>query len=81
MPFRAVCPARSARQARLVRINPDFELADSSHASLVYSMVSIKEQALPALRKIDEQLRALQAEAEAAAAAAAGDGARAGRPG
>ena len=50
-------------QAKLIRINPDFELADSSHASLVYSMISIKEAALPALRKINEQLSNLDSSA------------------
>lgn len=42
----------------------DFERADSSHANLVYSTISIKEAALPALQKIDARLLELQRQVE-----------------
>jgi hypothetical protein len=42
--------------ARLIRINPDFELADSSHAAVATSIISIKDSALSALQKIDASM-------------------------
>ena len=41
-------------QARLIRINPDFELADSKHSAVVTSTIPIRSGAGDALRKIDE---------------------------
>ena len=56
-------------QGRLIRINPDFELADSSHGAVSTSIIPIKENALSALEKIDEAMKAIQkAEAEETAA-------------
>ena len=64
-------------QGRLIRINPDFELADSSHGAVSTSIIPIKEGALSALVKIDAAMVEIQkAEAEESAAVEA---AKAGR--
>jgi hypothetical protein len=52
-------------QGRLIRINPDFEGADSNHPTVSTSIISIKETALAALRKIDRAMQSMVA-AEAA---------------
>ena len=46
-------------QARLIRINPDFERADSSNAAVSTSIISIKDSGLAALQKIDAAMVAL----------------------
>jgi len=58
-------------QARLIRINPDFELADSSHGAVSTSIIPIKENALSALKKIDCAMKSIKPDWAAAAAAAA----------
>ena len=54
-------------QARLIRINPDFELADSSHGAVSTSIIPIKENALSALQKIDCAMQAIKSDWTAAA--------------
>ena len=56
-------------QARLIRINPDFELADSKHSAVVTSTIPIRSGAGDALRKIDDAMSAIIAARERDAAA------------
>ena len=51
-------------QARLIRINPDFELADSKHPAVVTSTIPIRSGAGDALRKIDDAMGAIIAARE-----------------